>query len=57
MKIDNNMPDEFFDWFFNSLNTSRTVQIDIPNSNAGSERYSGEMILESLDIPLSADDA
>lgn len=44
------------DWFFNS-NASRTVQIDVPNADGGSFRYSGEMTLESLSIPLSADDA
>lgn len=45
------------DWYFNSLNTSRSIQIDVPNSNAGSERYAGEVILESLSVPLTADDA
>lgn len=45
------------DWFFNSRSTSRSIQIDIPDSNAGSDRYSGEVTLESLSIPASADDA
>lgn len=45
------------DWFFNSLSTSRSIQIDIPDSSVGSDRYSGEMTLESLSIPATADDA
>ncbi len=45
------------DWFFNSNGVSRSVQIDVPSSAGGSDRYTGEFVLESLDIPLSADDA
>lgn len=45
------------DWYFNSLGTSRTVQIDIPSAAVGGDRYSGEWTLESLSLPLSADDA
>jgi hypothetical protein len=45
------------DWYFNSLGTSRTVQIDVPSSAVGGDRYSGEFILESLSLPLTADDA
>lgn len=47
----------FMDWFFNSLGTSRTVQIDIPDSSVGSDRYSGEFTLENVSVPLTADDA
>lgn len=45
------------DWFFNSLSTSRTIQIDIPSAAVGGDRYSGEWTLESLSVPLTADDA
>lgn len=45
------------DWIFNSPTTSRSVTIDIPDSTVGSDRYTGEFVLESLDVPLSADDA
>lgn len=44
------------DWFHND-NTSRSVQIDVPNASGGSFRYTGEFILESYDLPLSAEDA
>lgn len=45
------------DWFHNSSGISRTVQIDVPDGNGGSFRYSGEFILESYGLPVSADDA
>ena len=44
------------DWYFNGSG-ARTVQIDVPNGSSGSDRYSGEFELESLSIPLVADDA
>lgn len=45
------------DWFFTAPTESRTVTIRLPDSTAGSDQYSGEFVLESFDIPLSADDA
>ena len=45
------------DWFFNSSGTSRSIQIDVPDSAVGSDRYTGEMIIENLNLPLSANDA
>lgn len=47
----------FADWFFNSHTASRSVQIDIPDSTVGSDRYAGEFVLESFDVPLDAGDA
>lgn len=44
-------------WFGTGYNSARTVQIDIPDSTVGSDRYSGEFVLSSANIPLSADDA
>jgi hypothetical protein len=35
---------------------SRTLTIDIPDSTAGNDRYSGEMVIESIDIPASSDE-
>lgn len=45
------------DWFHNSSGTSRTVTIDVPDGTGGSFSYSGEFILESYGLPVSADDA
>lgn len=45
------------DWYFNSITTARTAQISVPDSTGGSDQYSGEWNLTSLNIPLSADDA
>ena len=45
------------DWFFATSPGSRTVQIDVPDSTAGSDRYSGEFVIESLNIPLTAGEA
>jgi hypothetical protein len=45
------------DWFFSSPGTPRTVTVNVPDDTAGSDRYSGEFVLTSFDIPLSADDA
>lgn len=45
------------DWKFNAPTTSRTVQISIPDNTAGSDQYSGEFVLEGIDIPIDASDA
>ena len=45
------------DWFFNSSGTSRSIQLDVPDSAVGSDRYTGEVIIENLNLPLSANDA
>lgn len=44
------------DWFFNA-GGHKTVQIDIPSSATGGDRFSGEVVLESLPIASPADDA
>ncbi len=44
------------DWFFGGDDSARTLQVDVPDGSVGSDRYSGEVVLESLDIPLSAED-
>ena len=45
------------DWIFDSPTTSKTVRIDVPDSSVGGVRYQGEFVIESYDIPLSAEDA
>lgn len=35
----------------------RTFQVDIPEDAIGNDRYSGEFVLASLDLPLASDDA
>ena len=36
---------------------NRSVQIDVPTSGGGNDRYSAEVLLESATFPMSADDA
>jgi hypothetical protein len=45
------------DWIFDSPTDSRTVQINVPDSSAGSVRYQGDFVIESYGVPLSAEDA
>lgn len=45
------------DWVFTSPTAARSIQIDVPDGSVGSDRYSGEMVIESFDVPLTADDA
>lgn len=49
--------DILVDWFFGSDHSSaRTMSIYIPDKNVGSDMYSGNWVLESLDIPVQAGD-
>jgi hypothetical protein len=45
------------DWKINDPTGSRTASVSIPNNAGGSIIYSGEWVLESLSIPLSASSA
>jgi hypothetical protein len=45
------------DWFFSSAPNSRTLKVYLPDKNVGSDLYSGEFQLESLDIPVVANEA
>lgn len=38
------------DWFFNGSG-AREFNIDVPDSNPGSDRYEGDFVLESFNIP------
>lgn len=40
-------------WMLSSL-SSRTVTMFVPTKNVGSDKYSGEWMLESLNIPVQA---
>ena len=47
------------DWWFDATGyaTARTVRIDMPDSTAGSDRYTAEMLLESLSWDMPAGEA
>jgi hypothetical protein len=42
-------------WFFTDRD-ARTIRVDIPNSSVGSDRYTFEVYLESLSIPVSVEE-
>lgn len=44
-------------WYFGGNDGARTLRVDAPDSNTGSDRYQAEVVLESLSIPMKADDA
>lgn len=44
------------DWFF-TTNGLKTLRVDYPDSSSGSERLQCEVVLESMNMPLPADDA
>ncbi len=44
-------------WFGSAYNSARTVEINIPDQTTGSDTYTGEFVLSSCSIPLSAEDA
>lgn len=44
------------EWFFNERG-SRTLTVDIPDSNVGGDRYTMEVFLEKMSVPATADEA
>lgn len=45
-------------WFFAANEPAlRTLKVYIPDKNVGSDVYSGEFVLESLDVPASSGEA
>jgi len=44
-------------WFFAATPGLRTLTFYLPDKNVGSDKYSGEVVLESLSIPATADEA
>jgi len=42
------------EWYFTSEGAARTVTIDVPDSASGSDRYSGELVLNSF-TPVDGD--
>jgi hypothetical protein len=53
--------DEGFDllkqWYFATSSGARTLRVDIPDDQIGSDRYSGEVRLDDLHWTVSAEDA
>ena len=54
---DSEAVDLLTDWYFNHPGTARTLSIYIPDYTIGSDVYSGEVLLESLTVPASAEEA
>ncbi len=48
--------DILMDWFFTDRDL-RTIQVDIPDSSVGSDRYTFQVLLETLNVPVAADEA
>jgi hypothetical protein len=44
------------DWAISGEDAARTLALYVPDKNVGSDHYSGEFILASLNIPLDAED-
>ena len=42
------------DWFFGNVTAARTLTFYLPDKNVGSDKYSGEVVLETLSIPVTA---
>ncbi|RPI52772.1 MAG: hypothetical protein EHM56_08015 [Chloroflexi bacterium] len=42
------------DWFFATEPGARTIKVYVPDKNVGSDVYSAEVRIESLDIPLDS---
>ena len=42
------------DWFFQSDPAPRTLAVYIPDKNVGSDKYSGECVMDSLSIPAKS---
>ena len=47
----------FNEWYENHATTKRTVQIDLPDSTAGSDRYTFECLIERFTFSTEAGDA
>lgn len=45
------------DWFMSNTISARTMQVDIPDSNTGSDRWSGEVRLENLSFDVEAEES
>lgn len=43
-------------WFFGSGCAAKSFVVYLPDKNPGSDKYYGEVILESLSIPVTADE-
>lgn len=45
------------DWFFSTSPGLKSFIVYVPSKNVGYDKYYGEVVLESLSIPVSADEA
>ena len=45
------------DWYFSYPNTARTMTIYIPDYTIGSDTYSGEVMLERINIPAESEES
>ena len=45
------------DWFFSATVTARTLSIYVPDKNVGSDKYSGEVVMENFSVPINAGEA
>ena len=45
------------DWYFSDETGTRTLTIYIPDKNVGADKYSGEVVMENLAIPVNAGEA
>ncbi len=45
------------EWYENHYSQARTLQVDVPDGDAGSQRYSFEVLLESLNFDAEAGSA
>lgn len=43
------------DWFFTDRD-SRTIRVDIPDSSVGSDRYTFEVYLETMSVPVAVEE-
>lgn len=42
------------DWILSNSNAARSFAVYLPDKNVGSDKYSGEFVLESVNIPATA---
>jgi hypothetical protein len=44
------------EWYFGNTG-AKTLQVDIPNSDVGGDRYTMEVLIEKMSVPTKADEA
>lgn len=51
---DDESADIIITWYYSNRDTARTVQMDMPNSSAGSRRFTGEFKIDNLKVSTDA---